>query len=545
MVKRVRVMLVALLVLSAMLAAAAPALAVHRPTRVMVVVMDQMRPEYAKQFDMSNILWLQSNGVTFPNAYVGDMPSTTVMSHNVIVSGQFPKHMGWSDEAIRDADNILGYGENAIVTTGDLGYADFTKLIDNLDYPKIGDYLHAKYPDRVVACVGIKAYQVESMAASSADIWVRMGSSKAADPAVPELPGKWRGPAGNVPSYIASDTRYRVSAGNANNTYGTETAWPSWLGPEDGRYTPGTIAGHVGGDAWVADATMAIMEHEDWSGIFVNFPAIDKIGHMWGGGAVDTVADYHWDPTSIFDQIHMPFTAKNADNQLGKLIAKLKELHQFNDTLIVVCADHGSLAAKHFYGVDALNGANTGWYAGAWHAGSSAVSTSTGSPSLKPLMDTGNVAFSMQDTSINTWLIDRSGAKKREDAAVMASLPGVIATYIRYGDDYKLYSSSSTMTSTERSWWLAHGQELVDTMDSADLVGLLADDTGYGAYGDHGGAQMASERIPMVMYMPGVKHVVSKTPLRLVDIMPTMLRALGIEPTAAMDGTAYSLVLPK
>ena len=127
MLKRLRVLLVAVVV-----AGGAPcrgrsgAGRVHRPTRVMIVVMDQMQPGYAKQFNMTNVLWLQKKGVNFPNAWVGDMASETVVSHNVMVSGLFPKHMGWSDEAFRDVDNILGYGENAIVTSGDLGYADST-----------------------------------------------------------------------------------------------------------------------------------------------------------------------------------------------------------------------------------------------------------------------------------------------------------------------------------------------------------------------------------------------------------------------------------
>src|SRR5665647_2811942 len=158
MLKRLRVMLVAMVVLAALLAAAAPALAVHRPTRVMIVVMDQMQPGYAKQFNMTNVLWLQNKGVNFPNAYVGDMASETVVSHNVMVSGLFPKHMGWSDEAFRDVHNILGYGTDAIVTTGDLGTADYLKLIENMDYPKLGDYLKAKFPTRIVANVGEKAY---------------------------------------------------------------------------------------------------------------------------------------------------------------------------------------------------------------------------------------------------------------------------------------------------------------------------------------------------------------------------------------------------
>jgi arylsulfatase A-like enzyme len=64
-------------------------------------------------------------------------------------------------------------------------------------------------------------------------------------------------------------------------------------------------------------------------------------------------------------------------------------------------------------------------------------------------------------------------------------------------------------------------------------------------YADHGGAQMDDQRIPMAWYMPGMKHRVSKESLRLVDIMPTMLEAMGIKATDTMDGMAYSLKLPK
>ena len=58
----------------------------------------------------------------------------------------------------------------------------------------------------------------------------------------------------------------------------------------------GPYAGHESGDMWVADAAIDIMDHENWSGLWVTFSAIDKIGHMWGGGDVDTLANYKWDP---------------------------------------------------------------------------------------------------------------------------------------------------------------------------------------------------------------------------------------------------------
>ena len=272
MLKRPRVTLVAFVALAALLAAAAPALAVRRPARVMIVVMDQMQPGYARQFNMSNVLWLRNKGVTFPNAYVGDMASETVVSHNVMVSGLFPKHMGWSDEAMRDVNNILGYGADAIVTTGDLGTADFVKLIEEMDYPKLGDYLHEKYPDKVVANVGEKGYQVESMAASSSDYWVRMGDELATSTLPTDTvswTGTYRGPSGEAPDYIATDTRFLISSGNASDTYDTTSTAPAWIYPEDGRYVPGEIVDHTSGDDWVADAALKIMDNEDLSLIHI------------------------------------------------------------------------------------------------------------------------------------------------------------------------------------------------------------------------------------------------------------------------------------
>ena len=89
------------------------------------------------------------------------------------------------------------------------------------------------------------------------------------------------------------------------------------------------------------------------------------------------------------------------------------------------------------------------------------------------------------------------------------------------------------MTRSEHAWWASTGQKLVNTMASPtgpDVIGLLKDKTGYGVYGDHGGAQKEVQRIPMVMYAKGMKHVVSGAPFRLVDVLPTVLRTMGIRP---------------
>ena len=99
------------------------------PKRVLIVLFDQMRPEYADRFGMTNFQKLRGEGTDFDKAYLGYMGSETVISHNVIVSGMQPKHMGWVDEAYRDADNLLGFGANTMHITGDLTLANFTTLV--------------------------------------------------------------------------------------------------------------------------------------------------------------------------------------------------------------------------------------------------------------------------------------------------------------------------------------------------------------------------------------------------------------------------------
>ena len=64
------------------------------PNRVLIVLFDQMVPKYADQFNMPNFRALRGQGTYFKNAYLGYMASETVISHNVIVSGQLPATPG-------------------------------------------------------------------------------------------------------------------------------------------------------------------------------------------------------------------------------------------------------------------------------------------------------------------------------------------------------------------------------------------------------------------------------------------------------------------
>jgi predicted AlkP superfamily pyrophosphatase or phosphodiesterase len=509
------------------------------PTRVLFIVLDQFRPEYIDAFGMHNVQALMDGGTDFPRAYLGHMASETVVSHNVMTSGQLPKHMGWADEWYRDSDGVLGETGQQYVS-GSLSRDQFDALIDHGGYPKLQDYLHRAFPHRVTAVVGEKAYAVNSMGGPAADIEVTFSGRDYDCDGDGDF--NWRGPAGDnskaVPSYIASPEcgRFYVDS-SSDHSYGTATTSPAWMYPLDGnRFVPGHDAEHLGGDTWVADAAMKIMARENWSGLFVTMGAIDKAGHMWGG--LNDRAPFAGTPAMA----HLPYLARNADRQVGRLIDKLRQLGQLDQTLVVLTTDHAQLTARNFYGENGPERGNENWYYGA----DEDESYLDPQPELMPLIDTGNVQASMQDSAIRTWLIDTSLAKKRQAARVVAELPGVIASFYRTGNHYTLERrvDNGFLSPQELRWFQLHAREIVNTEAATygpDVIGLLHDNSSYGVAGDHGGAQRSVQRIPVVFSGPGVAATRNNTAIRSVDIMPTILRAMGIHRTYPTDGVPVDL----
>jgi len=508
------------------------------PKRVLIVVLDQFRPDYVDTFDMRNVKALMRDGVDFENAYLGHMASETVITHNVITSGQLPRDMGWADEVYRDSDDVLGEGPDSMWISGSLTQEQFDKLIAHAGYAKLADYLHAKRPGTKFITAGQKNYAVFSANGPTGDIAVTF-SSRNAD-CDGDGVNNWRGPTGlNVPSYLSAPSCGRFYVDSAtSNSYGTATTSPAWMYPLDGnRFAPGFDPAHRGGDVWTTDAGMAMMEREPWSGMLLTLGSIDKASHMWGG--ITDVGRYP--AGSPEEQAHLRFIAKTADEQVGRLVRKLRDLGQLDETLIVLTTDHAGQPATRHHGVNAAGRSDNNWYYGETENGSFLAP----SPSLAPLIATGNVRFTYQDSAIRTWLTDTSTAAKKSAAKVMATLPSVIATYRLDGRRYRLAEANlKAMSPRELVYWVLHGQEIVDTMAApyaADVVGLLRDDTSYGVAGDHGGAQRPVQEIPIVFAGAGAGSRDSSYPLRSVDILPTILRAMGIRARPGLDGKGVEL----
>ena len=122
--------------------------------------------------------------------------------------------------------------------------------------------------------------------------------------------------------------------------------------------------------------------------------------------------------------------ARIADEQVGRLVQKLKDDGVLDETLIVLTTDHGQQTSKHFFGIDGVGRGNLNWYYGS-DADETYLSPQ---PEIQRLIDeTDNVEMSMQDSAIRTWLVDDSGQAKLRAARVMSTLGGVRATYVLRG----------------------------------------------------------------------------------------------------------------
>ena len=515
---------------------AASAPATTRPDRVVVILVDALSREIVEEYDMHNAEQLMDDGVNAKHAVLGHVGSVTVVTHNVITSGLLPKNMGWSSEGYRDTTGVLsGFSANPYWFTSDWSRDQMYAVQNAQGKPRLPDYLHAMRPGSKVITVSPKAYAAWGFGGPTSDITVTFsGRSFDCDG---DGVNNWRGPTGvNVPTYLSSPTCGRFYVDSSSSKYYDTNTDPAWLYPLDGdRYTNGYDPDHQGSDVWAADAAIATMQSEDWSGVFLSLPGVDKAAHMWG--SID-------DPGGADPISHMENATAVADAQIGKVMSYLESSGELDNTLVVLTADHGSVPGRHFHGTNdgTINGGFTNWYYGTAANGSYLKPQ----PAIQPLVNTGNLAQSYTDSQLAFWLTDTSAAKMAEATALVRQMPDVSAVWVRDGDRYRMAGAPflHRMTPHERAWFQRWAQVLVDTAagpTGPDIIGTLLDDTTYSVAGDHGGIQRRTQQIPIVFAGGRLGSQDIGAPVRSVDIMPTLLQELGITPTAALDGKAYRL----
>jgi hypothetical protein len=481
------------------------------PDHLLFMVFDQMRPDYIDRFDLKQFKRLRASSRNYPEAYVGHLSSQTIVSHLVMPTGLPPGALPWVDEVVVDGDGTLGQA-GAAYKTSELKPDQMWLLLKRIPRDQ---FVTARMRDTLggqVFAIGEKDYATYAFGGPWASAVVTLSK-----PHAPDYPPC--APAGvNVPAYISSNSRFTVEC---RETYGT--GFDTVYKLDGSRYVPGKDPAHLGGDVWAADVALEIMNRESWSGLFLTFGAIDKVGHMLGE------QDGHG-LQSVPSEYHLADVLRVADEQLGRILDALQARGLADRTLVVVTADHGGQRDEIYMG-------NNGTQSCCPFENSGTPKPPYWLEHLNALAK-GGIKASYGATSLPLWLADRSPETERAVTLGLKDIPAVTEIYAlrRTGDAYRyeqVYSQVEAQPATFKSWAQRHSAELMATMAgpaAPDLVGLLADNAGFGRIGDHGGAQEWVQRIPMIIRVPGEKPATRQTPLRLMDLAPEITRILGLKP---------------
>jgi hypothetical protein len=474
------------------------------PDRVVLMVFDQMRPDYIDRFDLGNFKRLRASARHYPEAYIGHLASQTIVSHLVIPTGMAPKDLPWQDDAFVDVDGVLGK-PGAAYDADELSPAQMWRFLQRLPREQ---FLPARIADArgPVFAVGEKDYAVYALGGPHATAVVTLRKAE----------GRCTPDGVNVPPYIVNNPRFSLECAE---TYGTGLSTIYAL--DGSRFVPGNDPARPGGDVWTADAALEIMRRERWSGVFLTFGGIDRVAHMLGeqdgAGIVSVPSEYR-----LADVLRV------ADAQLGRILDELDSTGLANRTMVVVTADHG--------------GQRHDTYLGNGRFQSCCAFENSTDPVEPPywldhLNQLGKLRTAFADSGITVWLADRSPATERAITLGLRDVSGVTEVYAKRADGAvyryeQVYSNLDAQPPAFRSWARQHSQELVDTMAGRagpDLVALMADGYGFGRIGGHGGAQEKVQRIPMIIRVPGEPASTRSTPLRLMDLAPEIIDVLDLD----------------
>jgi hypothetical protein len=478
--------------------------AARKPDHLVIMVFDQMRPDYVDRFDLPHFKRLRATSRHYPEAYVGHLGSQTIVSHVVIPTGLRPGEMAWQDNVLVDVDGVIGtpgLAYDADRLTRDQMWRFFERV------PR-ERYVASRIQDELgpVFAIGEKDYAATVFGGPHATAIVTL---KKAD-------GRCTPDGVNVPAYIFGNPRFTIECAESYGT-GLKTIYAL----DGSRYVPGADTAKPGGDVWAADVALEIMRRERWSALLLTFGGIDKVAHMLGEH------DGHG-LQSVQSSYRLPDILRIADAQLGRILEELETQKLANRTMVVVTADHGGQRHDMYLG----NGQDQ--YCCPLANGPDPVNPPYW---LRHVTEVGKLKAAHVDSSITVWLADLAASNVTAVTRALQDISGVTEIYAKRAEPRRhsytqVYANLDAQSPAFRQWALRRSAELVETMAGAsgpDLVALLADGFGFGRVGGHGGAQEKVQRIPMIIHVPGEAPSTRSTPLRLMDVAPEVIRVLGLD----------------
>lgn len=221
-------------------------------------------------------------------------------------------------------------------------------------------------------------------------------------------------------------------------------------------------------DGWLTNASLLVLENYMPNVLFLHLPMLDLWEHFYGPGA----------PIAID-------TLKHADEQIGRMVDKLRELGIYEQTSIFVTSDHGFTETPKYVDLEA------------------------------PLKEAG-VEYIIANNGGSAHFYFTTPEDKLKAWCILSNIEGVEVVIPR------------------EFAWLLH----LDHSRAGDLIVFLEE--GYSAVpyamGMHGTLELTDMRIPFIIEGAGIKVDTTIPFAAIVDATPTSCYLLGIPEPAQTEG---------
>jgi arylsulfatase A-like enzyme len=447
-------------------------------------VLDGARPGYFNLRRMPHLRALMKLGVTYRQAYVGQMLANTPPSHATIGTGVFPRGHGimgfwWEDGR---TSTLTRPTDTSAVESGAL-----EAVMQRYHAPSLAASVKTTYPGaKIVSASGHKCYAADAMGTAAADYI--LCALIYHDRWVAQAVGSHRPPSGAV-----NNSAFDVPIPNPKS--GFAPAVEQWkLGQEN--------------DWTVRYSLWAFHRVHFPRVLMINLPETDVTGHFatnWSNVEGDLMQHF--------------------DRELGDVVAAYRHAGIFRQTVFIVTADHGMTRVKErvpfsiYDQAIELAGA-TKVYLEADTAGALGIREAE-----KAKQVAVNVALlGGADVEATFYKTFADGKWQYRLAAERPSVPAALErTYL-------------SMVNTSAS---ADGADVMAVYPPHVTTG----DRPVGPYhwvGGHLGPQWDEQHIPLVIAGAGLRHgATSNYPARLVDITPTLEYLLGSHRTRT-DGVVLA-----
>lgn len=442
-----------------------------------LIVLDGGRPDYITRnlAAMPHLRALMKRGRSYRQAWVGDLPSMTPVSHAVIGTGAFPKHDGgivnwrWRDGM---SDEVTPTLESQASFRSSWAY----RVIKQSGTPTLSGAIRKAYPDGpVIAGSGSHFHAAGPMGGPDAS-WIFSYDRQHGYWAPYSLGLR------PVPAELLKVPSLRAKLVDSTGSTVSTKDDPLPLGRQDSLV--------------MRFAIRALHSYRPRA-MMLNLPEPDSVGHVSRKWRSEEATVY-----------------RAFDADLGRLVAAYKSANIYDKTLFVVTADHGMIRSKYRV-------LDTDRVLQIVHAQQNSLLLTNGFGT---------------DTMMALWLHDTTKRWPLARALYRAHMDNVSAIFARSpdGHDYRLAGCEDCSRHLASAY---HYLLDTDAEPSAAGVTIMLRENARrigepDIPGRHGGADWGSQHIPLIFAGPGVKPGVSEDPARLVDLAPTIERFMGIDPRA-------------